>query len=161
MNRGEEAGGSTMKLSDLHHAAGAVRKNKRRGKGAATGLGGTAGRGHKGQKARSGGRIHRWFEGGQMPLQRRLPKRGFKNHGRAEYQVVALERLAGLEPGTVVTKELLAERNLIKSAARPTKLLGDGELAVALTVRLDAASKSAMDKVAQAGGKVELPGAGA
>jgi large subunit ribosomal protein L15 len=155
-------GETTMKLADLHHAAGAVRKNKRRGKGAATGLGGTAGRGHKGQKARSGGRIHRWFEGGQMPLQRRLPKRGFKNHGRAEYQVVALERLAGLAAGTVVTKELLAERNLIKSAQRPTKLLGDGELAVALTVRLDAASKSAMDKVAQAGGKVELPnGAGA
>ena len=70
-----------MKLGDLHHAEGAVRKNKRRGKGAATGLGGTAGRGHKGQKARSGGRIHRWFEGGQMPLQRRLPKRGFTNHG--------------------------------------------------------------------------------
>ena len=158
----KKAGDTPMKLADLHHAEGAVRRNKRRGKGAATGLGGTAGRGHKGQKARSGGRIHRWFEGGQMPLQRRLPKRGFKNPGRVSYQVVALERLAGLDAGTVVTKELLAERNLIKSATRPTKLLGDGDLAVALTVRLDAASKSAMDKVAQAGGKVELPnGAGA
>ncbi len=158
----KKVGDVPMKLADLHHAEGAVRKNKRRGKGAATGLGGTAGRGHKGQKARSGGRIHRWFEGGQMPLQRRLPKRGFRNHGRVEYQVVALGRLAGLDAGTVVTKELLAERHLIKSAKRPTKLLGDGVLAVALTVRLDAASKSAMDKVAQAGGKVELPsGAGA
>jgi large subunit ribosomal protein L15 len=158
----KKVGDVPMKLADLHHAEGATRKNKRRGKGAATGLGGTAGRGHKGQKARSGGRIHRWFEGGQMPLQRRLPKRGFRNHGRVEYQVVALERLAGLEAGTVVTKELLKGRNLIKSATRPTKLLGDGDLAVALTVRLDAASKSAMDKVAQAGGKVELPtGAGA
>jgi large subunit ribosomal protein L15 len=148
------AGETPMKLADLHHAAGAVRKNKRRGKGAATGLGGTAGKGHKGQKARSGGRIHRWFEGGQMPLQRRLPKRGFRNHGRTEYQVVALERLAGLAAGTVVTKELLAEKHLIKSADRPTKLLGDGDLGVALTVRVDAA--------AQAGGTVELPsGAGA
>jgi large subunit ribosomal protein L15 len=158
MSEGREI---TMKLADLHHAEGAVRKGKRRGKGAATGLGGTAGKGHKGQKARSGGRIHRWFEGGQMPLQRRLPKIGFRNHGRVSYQVVALERLAGLAAGTVVTKELLVEKNLIKSAKRPTKLLGDGELAVALTVRLDAASQSAVAKVTQAGGKVELPGAGA
>jgi large subunit ribosomal protein L15 len=158
MSEGREI---TMKLADLHHAEGAVRKGKRRGKGAATGLGGTAGKGHKGQKARSGGRIHRWFEGGQMPLQRRLPKIGFKNHGRVAYQVVAIERLAGLAAGTVVTKELLVEKNLIKSANRPTKLLGDGDLAVALTVRLDAASQSAVAKVTQAGGTVELPGAGA
>jgi len=154
-------GEKTSKLGDLHHAPGSVRRNKRRGKGAATGLGGTAGRGHKGQKARSGGRIHRWFEGGQMPLQRRLPKRGFKNPGRVEYQVVAIERLAGLAAGTVVTKELLAKNNLIKSARRPTKLLGDGDLKVALTVRLDAASQSAVAKVTEAGGTVELPGAGA
>jgi len=150
-----------MKLGDLHHAEGAVRKNKRRGKGAATGLGGTAGRGHKGQKARSGGRIHRWFEGGQMPLQRRLPKIGFKNPGRKSYTVVSLERLAGLDAGTVVTKELLVEKNVIKNVNRPVKLLGDGELTVALTVRLDAASESAVAKVTRAGGKVELPGAGA
>jgi large subunit ribosomal protein L15 len=156
-----EAGGKTMKLSDLHHAVGAVRKGKRRGKGAATGLGGTAGKGHKGQKARSGGRIHRWFEGGQMPLQRRLPKRGFTNHHRVSYEVVALERLAGLAAGTVVTKELLAEMNLVKGKGRLIKLLGDGDLAVALTVRLDAASESAIAKVMAAGGSVELPGAGA
>ena len=146
-----------MKLSDLHHAAGAVRKSKRRGKGAATGLGGTAGKGHKGQKARSGGRIHRWFEGGQMPLQRRVPKRGFKNHMRESFQSVNLERLAGLPAGTVVTRELLREKNIVKSARKKIKLLGDGDLAVALTVRLDAVSKSAMDKVQQAGGTVELP----
>ena len=150
-----------MRLNSLKPAAGSKKDRHRVGRGVGSGWGKTAGRGHKGQKARSGGRIHRWFEGGQMPLQRRLPKRGFKNHGRAEFQVVALERLAGLAAGTVVTKELLAERNLIKSAQRPTKLLGNGDLAVALTVRLDAASKTAMDKVAQAGGKVELPGAGA
>ena len=150
-----------MKLGDLHHAEGAVRKNKRRGKGAATGLGGTAGRGHKGQKARSGGRIHRWFEGGQMPLQRRLPKRGFVNHGRAEYQVVALDRLAGLAAGTVVTKDMLVEMNLIKNAKRPIKLLGGADLKVALTVRVDAASESAVARVTEAGGTVELPGVGA
>src|SRR5689334_1042376 len=146
-----------IKLSDLHHAKGAVRKSKRRGKGAATGLGGTAGKGHKGQKARSGGRIHRWFEGGQMPLQRRVPKRGFTRHGREEFQVVSVERLADLPAGTVVTRELLRERNLVKTLSRKIKLLGDGEIAVALTVRLDAASKSAAEKVEKAGGKVELP----
>jgi large subunit ribosomal protein L15 len=150
-----------MKLQDLHHAAGAVRKTKRRGKGAATGLGGTAGKGHKGQKARSGGRIHRWFEGGQMPLQRRVPKRGFTNLGRVSYQTVSIERLAGLPAGTVVTRELLREKNIVKSATQKTKLLGDGELAVALTVRLDAASKSAAEKVEKAGGKLELSTPGA
>ncbi len=150
-----------MKLGDLHHAKGAVRRSKRRGKGAATALGGTAGKGHKGQKARSGGRIHRWFEGGQMPLQRRLPKRGFKNPGRVEFQTIPVERLAGLPAGTVVTTELLHEKNLVKSASRKTKLLGDGTLSVALTVRLDAASKSAAEKIEQAGGKVEIPGASA
>jgi large subunit ribosomal protein L15 len=150
-----------MKLSDLHHAAGAVRKSKRRGKGAATGLGGTAGEGHKGQKARSGGRIHRWFEGGQMPLQRRVPKRGFRRHGRESFQTVDLDGLATLPAGTVVTKALLREKNLIKSATRKTKLLGDGTLTVALTVQLDAASKSATEKVQQAGGKIELPTTGA
>jgi large subunit ribosomal protein L15 len=151
----------TTKLGDLHHAKGAVRKNKRRGKGAATGLGGTAGKGHKGQKARSGGRVHPWFEGGQMPLQRRLPKRGFKNPGRVEFQVVSIARLAGLPAGTVVTKELLAEKHLINSAKAKTKLLADGDVSVALTVRLDAASKSAMAKLEQAGGKFELPASGA
>ena len=151
----------TTKLADLHHAKGAVRKNKRRGKGAATGLGGTAGRGHKGQKARSGGRIHPWFEGGQMPLQRRLPKHGFKNHGRVEFQVVAVGRLSAFPAGTVVTKELLVEKHLIKNAKLKIKLLSDGELGVALTVRLDAASKTAVAKLEQAGGKFELPASGA
>jgi len=146
-----------IKLSDLHHAKGAVRKSKRRGKGAATGLGGTAGKGHKGQKARSGGRIHRWFEGGQMPLQRRVPKRGFRRHGKTSFQLVDLEGLSTLPAGTVVTKELLREKNLVKSATKKTKLLGDGNLTVALTIRLDAASKSAAEKVAPAGGTIELP----
>lgn len=146
-----------MKLSDLHHAVGAVKKGKRRGKGAASGIGGTAGKGHKGQKARSGGRIHRWFEGGQMPLQRRVPKHGFRRHGRVEFQTVDIENLSTLPAGTVVTKELLRSKNLIKSAKKKTKLLGDGTLSVALTVQIDAASKSATEKVQQAGGKIELP----
>ena len=124
--RGRGCGGDAMKLQDLHHAAGAVRKTKRRGKGAATGLGGTAGKGHKGQKARSGGRIHRWFEGGQMPLQRRVPKRGFTNLGRVSYQTVSVERLAGLPAGTVVTRERCARENIVKSATQKTKLRATG-----------------------------------
>ena len=150
-----------MKLGTIRPAAGSTRARKRRGKGAATGLGGTAGKGHKGQKARSGGRIHRWFEGGQMPLQRRVPKRGFRRHGKTSFQVVDLEGLSTLPAGTVVTKELLREKNLIKSATKKTKLLGDGTLTVALTVRLDAASKSAAEKVQKAGGTIELPTTGA
>ena len=96
-----------------------------------------------------------------MPLQRRLPKRGFVNHGRTDYQVIALERLAGLAAGTVVTKDMLVEMNLIKNAKRPIKLLGGADLKVALTVRVDAASESAVAKVTEAGGTVELPGVGA
>src|SRR5437667_7397249 len=105
-----------MRIGTIRPAAGSTHPKKRRGKGAATGLGGTAGKGHKGQKARSGGRIHRWFEGGQMPLQRRVPKRGFTNLGRVSYQTVSVERLAGLPAGTVVTRELLREKNMVKSA---------------------------------------------
>ena len=150
-----------MELNKIKPAAGAKKNRKRVARGVGSGLGKTAGRGHKGQKSRAGGYHKVGFEGGQMPLQRRLPKRGFVNHGRAEYQIVALERLVGLEAGTVVTKELLVEKNLINSAKRPTKLLGGGDLKVALTVRLDAASESAVAKVTEAGGTVELPGAGA
>ena len=150
-----------MDLTRLHPAPGSTRPKKRVGRGPGSGNGKTAGRGHKGQKARSGGRIHPWFEGGQMPLQRRLPKRGFKNPGRVEFQVVSVGRLSALPAGTVVTKELLVEKHLIKNARLKTKLLADGELGVALTVRLDAASKTAVAKIEQAGGKFELPASGA
>ena len=150
-----------MRLNTIKPAAGSSKNRRRVGRGIGSGLGKTAGRGHKGQKSRSGGFHKVGFEGGQMPLQRRLPKRGFTNHHRVSFQVVALERLAGLAAGTVVTKELLIEMNLIKNAKRPIKLLGDGDLKVALTVRLDAASESAVAKVTEAGGKVELPGVGA
>ena len=150
-----------MFLNEITDNKGARKARRRIGRGIGSGRGKTAGKGHKGQKARSGGRIHRWFEGGQMPLQRRVPKRGFRRHGRTEFQTVDIEGLATLPEGTVVTKVLLREKNLIKSATKKTKLLGDGTLTVALTVQLDAASKSAMEKIQQAGGKIELPTTGA
>ena len=142
---------------NLKAPKGATRSRKRVGRGPASGTGGTAGRGHKGQLSRSGSGVTPGFEGGQMPLQRRVPKRGFKNVNRESFQTVGIDRLAGLPAGTVVTKELLREKNIIKFVNKKTKLLGDGDLTVALTVRLDAASKSAMEKVQQAGGTIELP----
>ena len=144
-----------MRIGQIHPAAGATRPAKRRGKGAATGLGGTAGRGHKGHKARTGGKIPVWFEGGQMPIQRRLPKRGFKNPDRVEYQVVNVGQLAGAPAQTRVDRAWLEARRLIRRGG-PVKLLGSGELNVALTVAVDAASGSARKVVETAGGKVEI-----
>ena len=145
-----------MKLGDIHPAAGATKARKRRGKGAATGLGGTAGKGHKGKKARSGGKIPVWFEGGQMPIQRRLPKRGFINPTRVEYHVVQVWRLAGAPAGTTVDAAWLKSTRLVRRPG-PIKLLAGGELKVALTVRVDAASEAAKKAVEAAGGKVEFP----
>ena len=145
-----------MRLGTIRPAAGATRDTKRRGKGAATGLGGTAGKGHKGKKARSGGKIPVWFEGGQMPIQRRLPKRGFVNPGRVEYQVVAVGRLASAPAGTNVDAAWLKSRRLIRRGG-PVKLLAGGELKVALTVQVDAASEAARKAVEAAGGKVVTP----
>ncbi len=145
-----------MRIGQIHPAAGATRAPKRRGKGPASGLGGTAGRGHKGHKARTGGKIPTWFEGGQMPLQRRLPKRGFKNPGRVEYQVVNVGRLAGLEPATRVDRAWLEAQRLVRRPG-PIKLLGTGEIKVAITVAVDAASASARKAVEAAGGKMEIP----
>ena len=148
-----------MKLHHLRPAPGAHKKARRVGRGHGSGRGKTSGRGTKGSGART--TVPVWFEGGQMPLQRRVPKRGFRRHGKTSFQVVDLEGLSTLPAGTVVTKELLREKNLIKSATRKTKLLGDGTLSVALTVQLDAASKSAAEKVQAAGGTIELPTTGA
>jgi large subunit ribosomal protein L15 len=145
-----------MRIGNLHPAAGATRPSKRRGKGAATGLGGTAGKGHKGHKARTGGKIPSWFEGGQMPVQRRLPKRGFKNPTRVEYQVVAVGRLDAVAAGTTVDREWLRRAGLARRAG-PVKLLGGGEIKAALTVQVDAASASARRAVEAAGGRVETP----
>jgi len=147
-----------MRIGQIHPAAGSTKAPKRRGKGAASGLGGTAGRGHKGHKARTGGKIPSWFEGGQMPIQRRLPKRGFKNPGRVEYQVVNVGQLAGAAPDTRVDREWLAAVKLVRRRG-PVKLLGNGgaDLKVKITVAVDAASASAKKAIEAAGGKVETP----
>lgn len=145
-----------IRIGTLRPASGATQTRKRRGKGAASGLGGTAGRGHKGHKARAGGKIPAWFEGGQMPIQRRLPKRGFKNPGRVEYQVVQVGRLAAVPANTLVDRAWLAERKLVRGKL-PVKLLAGGQLEVALTVRVDAASEAARRAVEAAGGTVETP----
>jgi large subunit ribosomal protein L15 len=145
-----------MKIGNLRPAAGATRPTKRRGKGAATGLGGTSGRGHKGHKARTGGKVAAWFEGGQMPIQRRLPKRGFKNPGRVEYQVVNVEQLVGTPEGTTVNREWLAEKRLVRRPG-PIKLLGGGSAPKSLTIQVDAASGTARKAIETAGGKIEFP----
>jgi len=144
-----------MRLGELHHAAGAVRQPKRRGKGRGTGIGGTAGRGTKGQGARSGSGVRAWFEGGQMPLQRRVPKRGFKRPEKVVYQVVDVADVAGLGAGTV-TRDLLVEKGLVRKNGGPVKLLADGEIQKAVTVRVDAASQAARAKIESAGGSVVL-----
>ena len=145
-----------MRLGTIRPAAGATKETKRLGKGAASGQGGTAGKGHKGKKARSGGGIPVWFEGGQMPIQRRLPKRGFTNPSRVEYQVVAVGRLAVAAAGSTVDTAWLKAQRLIRRSG-PVKLLAGGELKVALTVKVDAASDAARQAVEAAGGKVETP----
>ena len=145
-----------MRIGTIRPAAGATKAPKRRGKGSATGLGGTAGKGHKGHKARTGGKIPSWFEGGQMPIQRRLPKRGFVNPTRVEYQVINVGRLAGAPAGTVVDAAWLKSQRLVR---RPglVKLLAGGEIKVALTVKVDAASEAARKAIEAAGGTVETP----
>jgi large subunit ribosomal protein L15 len=152
-----------MRIGQIHPAAGATKVAKRRGKGAASGLGGTAGKGHKGHKARAGGSIPSWFEGGQMPIQRRLPKRGFKNPDRVEYQVVNVGQLAGAAADLAdsqaparVDRSWLEARNLVRRRG-PIKLLGTGEIKVALTVAVDAASASARKAIEAAGGTVVTP----
>jgi large subunit ribosomal protein L15 len=145
-----------MRIGSIRPAAGATRPSKRRGKGAATGLGGTAGRGHKGKKARSGGKIPAWFEGGQMPIQRRLPKRGFTNPGRVEFQVINVGRLANVAAGTAVDAVWLKAQGFI-SRPGPVKLLAGGEIKVALNIKVDAASGAAKQAIEAAGGKVETP----
>jgi large subunit ribosomal protein L15 len=145
-----------MRIGTIRPASGATHAKKRRGKGSATGLGGTAGKGHKGKKARSGGKIPAWFEGGQMPIQRRLPKRGFKNYSRVEYQVFNVADLADVPAQTVVDREWLHKEGMVRRPG-PIKLLGKGEAKAALTVRVDAASKTAAAAIEKAGGKVELP----
>ncbi len=144
-----------MKLHDLHPAPGAKKEKTRKGRGIAAGKGKTAGRGTKGQRARTGRGIHPYFEGGQLPLVRRLPHvRGFHNIFRQEFEIVNLDSLeAAFEPNTEVTPELLAETGLIKRVDR-VKVLGRGEISKPLRVSAHAFSGSAKDKIAAAGGSV-------
>ncbi|HEY6936711.1 MAG TPA: 50S ribosomal protein L15 [Terriglobales bacterium] len=142
-------------LSTIRAPRKASEKRKRVGRGMGSGMGKTATRGNKGQRSRSGSRLMRGFEGGQMPLHRRLPKRGFTNIFRQEYAVVNLEKLAGLGESTI-TPEVLAKAGLIKRAEQLVKILGEGEVTSALTVHAHKFSKSAQEKIAKAGGKVEV-----
>jgi large subunit ribosomal protein L15 len=144
-----------MSLHDLRPPKGAKHAKKRVGRGQGSGNGKTAGRGHKGAKSRSGFKFKRGFEGGQMPLHRRVPKRGFHNPFRVEYEVVNLDTLGlRFEAGTVVTPELLIERGLVSSGGR-VKVLGRGDIAKALTVRAHKFSGKAAEKIAAAGGAAE------
>ncbi|MBQ3420828.1 MAG: 50S ribosomal protein L15 [Romboutsia sp.] len=146
-----------MKLHELRPAEGAVRAKKRLGRGTATGQGKTAGRGQKGQKSRSGGGVRVGFEGGQMPLARRLPKRGFKNPFRKEYTEVNVELLNRFENGTEVTAEVLKSTGAISKIAKDgIKVLGNGNLEKAVTVKAAKFTASAQEKIEKAGGKAEL-----
>jgi large subunit ribosomal protein L15 len=145
-----------MKLHDLRPANGAKKARKRVARGPAAGGGKTAGRGTKGQNARSGGGVRPYFEGGQLPLVRRLPYlRGFTNPSRVEYSVVNVQALNRFEVGTEVTPELLDEMGLVKNLSQPIKILGQGELDRALTVKANRFSASAKEKIAAAGGTAE------
>ncbi|MBQ2775756.1 MAG: 50S ribosomal protein L15 [Clostridia bacterium] len=146
-----------MKLHELSPAPGSVKERKRIGRGAASGQGKTAGKGHKGQKARSGSGAHIGFEGGQMPLQRRIPKRGFNNIFAKEIATVNVAALdAKFEDGATVTIEALVESGLVKKALDGVKVLGQGEITKKLTVQANAFSASAKAKIEAAGGKAEV-----
>ncbi len=145
-----------MKLHELKAPAGASRARKRRGRGTATGQGKTGGRGMNGQKSRSGGGVRLGFEGGQMPLYRRIPKRGFTNVWAKDYAEVNVERLNAFEAGTVVTEEMLKEAGIISKIKDGVKVLGRGELNTSLTVQAHKFSKSAVEKIESAGGKAEV-----
>ena len=145
-----------MKLQDLQPALGSTKKAYRKGRGAGSGNGKTAGRGHKGQWARSGGGVRPGFEGGQMPLARRLPKRGFNNIFGTTYAPVNVSALERFENGTEVTTELLLETGVNSKALDGVKILGNGELTKSLTVKAAAFSASAKEKIEKAGGKAEV-----
>lgn len=145
-----------MKLDSLKPSKGATKSKKRSGRGHGSGLGRTAGRGEKGYHARSGSKNRSWFEGGQMPLHRRLPKRGFSNSlFRKTYQVVNLQAIneLGLE---TVDAQILHEKGLVQSALQPIKILGDGNIESSVKVTASCFSKSAKEKIEQAGGSIEV-----
>lgn len=143
-------------LNNLRRPEGAHRARKRLGRGPGSGLGKTSGKGHKGQRARSGASVPAWFEGGQMPLQRRVPKRGFKNPFRREYEIVNLQALDALEEETITFEVLHQHRLVDLGKGRPVKILGDGEVRRKFTVQAHAVSASARSKIEAAGGSIEL-----
>jgi large subunit ribosomal protein L15 len=145
-----------MKLHELSPAPGSKHSKKRVGRGTGSGMGKTATRGHKGQWARSGGGVRPGFEGGQNPLFRRLPKRGFKNFNRVEYAIVNLEDLNQFAAGTEVTPDFLMDSGVVKNPKDGIKILGNGELTVSLTVKANKFSQSAVEKITAAGGKSEV-----
>ena len=146
-----------MKLHELEKNIGATHAKKRVGRGPASGLGKTSGRGQKGQKARSGGSINPVFEGGQLPLYRRLPKRGFKNAlFKTTYATVNVEELNVFEDGTIVTPTLLKEKGIIKKELDGLKVLGNGKLERKLTVQANKFSTSALEKIKESGSKAEV-----
>jgi large subunit ribosomal protein L15 len=145
-----------MKIEDLKPAAGKSRKVKRVGRGIGSGHGKTSCKGHKGQKARSGGTKGPGFEGGQMPLQRRVPKRGFKNHFAVNYAVINLKDIIKLEGLDTITPEILVEKGILKNLKDGLKILGGGEIHKPVTIRADAFSAAALSKINASGGKAEI-----
>lgn len=145
-----------MKLHELAPAAGSTSTAKRKGRGPGSGNGKTAGKGHKGQNSRSGGGVRPGFEGGQNPLYRRLPKRGFNNPFRKEYAIVNIQDLNNFAAGTEITPEVLLEKGIVKNALAGIKILGNGELNVGLSVKANKFSQSAVEKIQAAGGKTEV-----
>ena len=146
----------TMKIHELSPAEGSRKKGKRVGRGPGSGHGKTACRGHKGQKSRSGGRLRPGFEGGQMPLQRRIPKRGFTNIFRKECNIINIRDLDRFESNATLDEKVLKEAGLVKKAGGGIKLLGQGEIAHPVVIRVDKVSKTARTKIEAAGGKVEI-----
>jgi len=143
-------------LEDLQPAAGSKRRDKRVGRGIGSGHGKTSCKGHKGQKARSGGTKGPAFEGGQMPLQRRIPKRGFKNHFSVEFAIINLKDINTLKDMDIITPEALLEKGVISNLKSGLKVLGGGEIQRPVTIKADAFSASALAKIAAAGGKAEV-----
>ena len=149
-----------MKLNEIRPPKGATKKKRRVACGPGSGRGKTSGRGHKGQNSRSGGGVPPWFEGGQMPLQRRVPKRGFTNIFKTTYQVVNVGDLNRFDKGAKVTRGTLIEKGLVKKADVPVKILGKGKLEIALEIEADAASSAAVKAVMDAGGSISLGSGG-
>jgi large subunit ribosomal protein L15 len=145
-----------MDLSQLKPPSGAVKKRKRIGRGDSSGHGGTSTKGHKGQKARSGGKVRRGYEGGQMPLSRRLPKRGFRNVFRKEIMIVNLDQLKAFPEGSLVDTASLLKSGILKNAGDAVKVLGKGSVPGALKLKVNMISRGAKEKIEAAGGSVEV-----